>query len=143
MGRSSKQRAALKAKRMMSSDDAKKLFNNLPTNSTSSINPILTVGRVFPLLSSPNVFDLIPLSKKNEKWVWYVPFTSSKSSNYFGFVFYTEDFSRCFVTGFAKSDHRGSPNDCDFVSMFGYTYKDIQDGVTIHISRVLAGEIAA
>ena len=136
MGRSSKQRTTLKAKRMMSSDESKELLNAPHSDKIKSPIPTLTVGKVFPLLGSSNVFDLIPFSKKSEGWTSYVPFTSSKSTNYFGFAFYNEDFSRCFVMGFAKADHRSHPNDGDFTSMFGYTYKDIQDTITTHILRI-------
>lgn len=141
MGRSSKQRAALKSNRMVSSDGAKELFNSLPINNIKRLNPILTVGRVFPLLDSSSVFALIPLDKRNGNWVSYVPFVSSKSPDYFGFVVYSDDFSQCFVMAFSKSSRKTTRNDSDFTSMFGYTYKEIQEAVTIHILRVLVDEI--
>lgn len=142
MGRRLKQRELLKANRMVSTGEAKKLFG-LPSNNAKPSKPILTIGRVFSLLGSPNVLALIPSSKRSENWVSFVPFTSSKSSEYFGFVFYSNDFSRCFVLAFAKSSHKPHPNDGDFASMFGYTYKEIEEVVTMHISRVAAGEIEA
>jgi hypothetical protein len=100
MGRSSKQRAALKAKRMVSDADAVNLFANLPEQKASHL---LTFGDILPLSKSPHILEMLPQDQRH-KWAAYIPFTSSKDSDRYGIVFYNKTFSECCVAALGDSN---------------------------------------
>ena len=132
MGRSSKQRASLKAKRMVSSDSVKSLFDNLPKQKTSYF---LTFGDILPLQEAPHLLEMLPQEQRS-KWAAYIPFTSSKDSDRYGIIFYNRTFSECCVAALG-SNNEPDANEGGFMSMFGFTYIDIKRLAAIHAKDLL------
>jgi hypothetical protein len=132
MGRISKQRAALKKKRMVSSTEVVNLFATLPKQKTSHF---LTFGDILPLSESPHILEMLPQDQRR-KWAAYIPFTSSKDSDRYGIVFYNKTFSECCVAALGNNNEP-STNEGGFMSMFGFTYIDVKRLAAIHAKDLL------
>lgn len=95
----------------------------------------LTFGDILRLSESPDIVELLPQDQRS-KWSAYIPFTSSKDFNRYGIIFYNRTFSECCVAALG-SNSEPNANEIGFISMFGFTYIEIQRLAATHAKDLL------